>query len=351
MATSVFEKKMIERIEEKITGVTPGLQLQVYQSGRKICDIAVGETFPYYDLASLTKIIFTATAMILAFEEKKWNLQTKVCEHLKWYPHKDTKIVDLLNHSSGLVWWTPFYKKIQVQDSSLHKWSEAARVIRELPLEKTDTSVYSDVGFILLGMILESLYDKPLVEVWKMIRGEFFQRSDFNFHPDNAPVHAARMYAPTERCDWRAKLLQGEVHDDNTWAFGGVSSHAGLFGSVDDVSWYGLFLRSQIKGVSKTRIKTKTMKLFTERSRPAGKGDWALGFMMPTPGNSSSGNYFSSQSIGHTGFTGTSIWYDPVQDILVSLLSNRTLLGRENKEFAQLRPLIHNWVMESIKRN
>src|SRR5262249_6059003 len=99
-------------------------------------------------------------------------------------------------------------------------------------------------------------------------------------------------YAPTERCPWRGRLVQGEVHDENAWALGGLSSHAGLFGSIDDVSWYGLFLRSQLMGISKTFLKSRTVKVFTNRARSLGKGDWALGFMMPTPGSSSCGDYF-----------------------------------------------------------
>jgi CubicO group peptidase (beta-lactamase class C family) len=140
------------------------------------------------------------------------------------------------------------------------------------------------------------------------------------------------------------------VHDDNAWAFGGLSTHAGLFGSIDDLGWFALFMRSELKGYAKTSVKPKTAQFFASRSLPPGKGDWALGYMMPTPGNSSAGNYFSPFSIGHTGFTGTSLWYDPQADLSIAILSNRVFYGRENKEFATLRPQIHNWIIEGMKR-
>jgi CubicO group peptidase (beta-lactamase class C family) len=194
---------------------------------------------------------------------------------------------------------------------------------------------------------MESL---PLIEIWSRIKEEFYPRTSLEVHDSNLPKAPVRLYAPTERCEWRSKLIQGEVHDDNTWAFGGVSSHAGLFGSIDDLGWYALLLRSQIKGISKTSIKQKTAQLFAQRSRPVGRGDWALGYMMPSPGASSSGSYFSPYSIGHLGFTGTSIWYDPVADVSIGMVSNRVFYGRDKNEFAALRPKIHDLIIEGMKK-
>jgi CubicO group peptidase (beta-lactamase class C family) len=351
MSSSAFEKKLMSQLKDIIAPATPGLQIQVHSAGKKVCDLSVGQTYPYYDLASLTKIIFTVQAMIQSFELGKWNLESRVSDFCPWFPHTQVLIKDCLNHSSGLVWWMPLYQNLDLLSSRLNRWTEGAKVLRSLSLEKKGPSVYSDVGFILLGHVLESMHSLPLTEIWQKIKADFYPGTTFDFHEDNQPKHAAKLYAPTERCTWRKKIIQGEVHDDNTWALGGVSSHSGLFGSIDDVGWFGIFLRSQLKGVSKTLIKQKTAKLFASRARPAGQGDWALGYMMVSKGASSSGKYFSSESIGHLGFTGTSIWYDPVQDLSVAIVSNRVFLGRENKEFANLRPLIHNWIVEGLKRS
>lgn len=348
--SSTFEKKLLQNIEQALPGASPGLQVQAFLTGKKVCDIAAGTTYPYYDLASLTKIIFTVQAMLKAFDEEKWNLNSYVKDFVGWFPHTEVKVTQLLNHSSGLPWWIPFYQQIDLKQPTLNRWMDTAKIIRELPLTPNRQSVYSDVGFVLLGHVLESIYQKPLHEVWLGVKEQFYSRLTLDFHPDHKPVYAKEFYAPTERCNWRNKVIQGEVHDDNAWAMGGVAPHAGLFGSIDDVSWYGLLLRSQVTGFSKNIIRLKTAKLFANRARPIEGGDWALGYMMPTPNNSSSGKYFSPMSIGHTGFTGTSLWYDPAQDLLVVILSNRVLFGRDRKEFQQLRPQIHNWIIEGLRR-
>lgn len=351
MRFSQFEEKLAKKIAEKLPGAAPGVQVQVHQQGRKICDVSVGDTFAYYDLASLTKAIFTATAMMKAFDEGKWQLTTKVCDLLPWFPHSEVLLVNCLTHTTGLPWWSDFYKHIDLNQSVPDRWKQLGQMIREIPREKPEKALYSDVGFMLLGFCLEQIEQAPLQEIWKRLKESFYPRlATLEFHPDNKVPHALKLYAPTERCPWRGRLIQGEVHDENAWALGGVATHAGLFGSVDDVSWVGLFLRSQLLGISRIQVKLKTAKLFMGRALPLGKGDWALGYMMPTPGSSSSGDYFSPYSIGHTGFTGTSMWFDPSSDLLIVILSNRVFLGRDLKEFLKLRPQIHNWVIEGLRR-
>lgn len=350
MSFTSFEKNLVQKIQERLAPAAPGVQIQVHQAGRKISDLSIGETYPYYDLASLTKIIFTTQAMMKAFDEELWNLKTRVKDFLPWFQDEHTLVTQLLNHSSGLPWWFPFFEKVEMTTSSINKWTSGARLIRDMETKEDGTSVYSDVGFIVLGHLLESIYDRPLKMIWETLKDQFYPRSTLNFHPDNKPKNKIQFYAPTERSEWRSKLIQGEVHDDNTWAFGGVSSHAGLFGSIDDLGWFSIMIRNHLKGHSKTEVRQKTAKLFASRSLAEGKGDWALGYMMPTPGNSSSGAHFSKFSIGHTGFTGTSFWYDPIQDLSIAILSNRVFLGRDNKEFALLRPQIHNWIVEGLRK-
>jgi CubicO group peptidase (beta-lactamase class C family) len=179
----------------------------------------------------------------------------------------------------------------------------------------------------------------------------FFHGTTLDFHLDNKPLFKKEHYAPTEECPWRHRLLQGEVHDENTWSLGGVSSHAGLFGTIEDLGWYVLHIRSQMMGIARYEIRQKTALLFSKRGVDEGKGDWALGFMMPTPGSSSCGQYFDLSSIGHTGFTGTSVWYDPKIDLAVCILSNRLVYGRENTKFKDLRPKIHNWLVEGLRKS
>jgi CubicO group peptidase (beta-lactamase class C family) len=351
MKLTVFEQNLTQKIKEAIVDVTPGLYIRAYQNGRLMCDISVGDVYPYYDLASLTKIIFTVQMMMKFFDEGKWNLQTKVQDVLSSFPHENILIKDLLTHTSGLMWWKPFYKEINLMQAPQQKLEQLFQLACAVPLEETDRAVYSDLNFIVLGRLLQTFANKELYEVWTDCKNLFYENSNFDFHLGQQPQHETKLYAPTEECSWRKKLIQGEVHDENTWAVGGVSAQAGLFGSVDDLANYMLLLRSQIHGIARYSIKQKTAKLFAQRAIPVETGDWALGYMLPTEGVASCGPYFSLDSIGHLGFTGTSVWYDMKNDLLVGILSNRTLYGRDLDGFKKLRPQLHNWIFEGIKRN
>jgi len=348
---SVLEKTLVDQLKNRIIDTTPGVMVRAYQGGRMVCDVSVGTTYAYYDLASMTKVIFTVQAMMVAFEQGRWNLDSRVQEHLSWFPHAGVRVQDLLTHSSGLVWWLPFYKEMDESMSFEQRRQKLRETIAGLQISDAPNSVYSDVGFLLLGFLIEEYYQDSLLNVWEGLKAKFYGGTTLEFHDKNQPKHRSSLYAPTEECPWRKKLLVGEVHDENCWALGGVSTHAGLFGSLDDASWALLNIRSQLLGVARYSVKQKTAKLFASRARPQGMGDWALGFMMPTPGTASCGSHFSLNSIGHTGFTGTSMWYDPKADFGVVILSNRVLYGRENKNFAKLRPEIHNWIVEGFRKS
>ena len=313
-----------------------------------VCDVRVGDTRSIYDLASLTKIVFTQQAMMQAFEQGLWNLASTVGDTLADFSHPDIRITELMTHTSGITWWMPFYETV---DPSLdwqqrRQWLYAQ--LQAAPCVRTGKAVYSDLGYMLLGFLLEVWSRNNLLEVWQDLKASTYPHTRLAFHLDNLPPHPVEQYAPTELCPWRLKRLQGEVHDDNAWSLGGVSTHAGLFGSIDDLAGYGLVLRAQLLGGAGARVRQATAQLFAQRALAPEVGDWALGFMLPAAQGASCGRYFSPQSIGHTGFTGTSLWYDPTRDLLVSLLSNRVFGGRENKAFLALRPQIHDWVVESL---
>ncbi len=351
MKLGVLEKKLFDQIQPRIRDVTPGVLVRAYQGGKLVVDLAVGETWAYYDLASLTKVIFTVEAMMLAFERGQWSRETRVCDILPWYPHSQIKVADLLTHSSGLPWWKPLYQDLDLSQSVEGRREQLKKLLQEIPVEETNQSIYSDVGFLLVGFVLEELYQKSLIKIWDEVKELFYDGTTLDFHSGHQPKQNKNLYAPTEECPWRKRLLQGEVHDENAWALGGVSTHAGLFGSIDDAGWALLNFRSQYFGIGRSPIKMRTAKLFAHRARPEGHGDWALGFMMPTPGGASCGVYFSLDSIGHTGFTGSSLWFDPKADLAVAVLSNRVLYGRENQTFKHLRPEIHNWIVEGLRRS
>lgn len=349
MKYSSQETKLIEKISQAIPDVTPGVSVRAYHLGRLVCDIHVGNTYPYYDLSSLTKVIFTQQAIMEAFDSGLWNLETKVKDILPDFQH-DILIKELLTHTSGLEWWLPLYKEIQLDLTWQEKRSWIYKQINQSKLNKTDKAIYSDIGIITLGFVLEQLYEKDIYQIWLDLKAKHYPSTVLNFHMENKPKLPRDQFAPTEDCPWRKRIMRGEVHDENTWSFGGISTHAGLFGSIEDVSAFGLNVRSQIQGIARYSVRQKTAQLFATRAIPTEVGDWSLGFMMPSAGIASCGPHFSILSIGHTGFTGTSFWYDPRSDLLVLILSNRVHYGRDNREFLKLRPQIHSWIYESLKR-
>ncbi len=357
---TTYEKRLLATIGSSWVEATPGLVLQVFVSGKKRADLQIGKVYDYYDWASLTKIIFTVTATMLAVDRKVLSLNSRVSDFIEWFSDpslKEIRIKNVLSHSAGLNWWSPFYQSLNLKESRLQRWRILESLLKNLVLdearsgEKSDKSVYSDLDFFVIGLVLEKIYEKGFNEMFDEINDGFGAKtlSKTHFHVDNKPVYRRTLYAPTENCEIRGRVLQGEVHDENTWALGGVAPHAGLFGPIEDLSRWGLLLRAALRGKKMRGFATpETVLKFARRAIPKARGDWAHGFMLPTYGSASAGKYFSPQSIGHTGFTGTSLWYDPKRDLLVTVLSNRVHPTRLNQGFVKLRPQLHNWVVESL---
>ena len=339
---------LARQIEAAIVDVTPGVQLRAHAGGALVCDLQVGQTARFYDFASLTKVVFTQQALMHAFDRGLWHAGTTVGDVLPDFSRPGIRLTELLTHTSGLEWWMPFYETIDRSLSWRARRQWLYRQLQVAPCQPTGRAVYTDLGFMLLGFVLEALHERDLLAVWQELRAETYPGSTLAMHEDNRPVHDVSQYAPTELCPWRGKRLQGEVHDDNTWSFGGISTHAGVFGSIDDLSGFGLQLRAQLRGEPGARVRAATTRWFAERALPREAGDWARGFTMPALQGASCGRHFSERSIGHTGFTGTSLWYDPERDLLVSILSNRVFGGRENKAYLTLRPQMHDWLVELL---
>jgi CubicO group peptidase (beta-lactamase class C family) len=160
-----------------------------------------------------------------------------------------------------------------------------------------------------------------------------------------APV--TDMIAPTAECPWRERILCGEVHDDNAWAMGGVAGHAGLFSTARDVHAFATEMIDCYHGRGGL-VSQDTVRKFWTLDNSIEGSSWALGWDTPSPEHSSSGRYFSRNSVGHLGFTGCSLWIDPDRELDVVLLSNRVHPNPENNLIREFRPLIHDLVMETL---
>lgn len=333
-----------------LLAATPGFHLQVHLQGKKIIDLPWGEAYPIYDLASLTKLIFTASQYMKLVDTKKVSLDDSVSGWWPKFPHKKIFLHELMSHTAGLPWWEPFYKTLRGPRLATTRWAQLEKKLLKVKRGRVKKAVYSDLDLFVLGAVACRVTEKTLAQQWQALKqNPIFQALHFNIEDNLA--QRVDVYAPTEKCLWRKRTMQGEVHDENAWALGGIAPHAGLFGRAADVSTWGLALRESWLGERASLASQETTQLFTNRAISKKIGDWGYLFMKPTKGKASCGKYFSLDSFGHTGFTGTSLWYDPKQDLLVVLLSNRVHPTRDNGTFLQVRPLIHDWVVEAIQEN
>jgi len=356
-----------------------------------------------YDVASLTKPIVTTTAAMMLFERGQLDLDAPVARYLPEFAAANAGDPDaawrarvtvrmLLRHDSGLPAHREFFKdvrevtpgaKAQKKSTTLieglkphastsrlrrkpfaadaaRRYGEpslqtgdatptinpiVARVMAEPLVREPATQIeYSDLGFILLGEIIERLTGESLDE---FARKNIFVPLGMNLSMFNPPRNLRARIAPTQNdTTYRIRLLHGEVDDENAWAMGGVAGHAGLFSTAGDIA---IFAQMMLNGgiyAHRRLLARATIAQFTKR-HDLGDSAYALGWDVPTE-PSSSGVYFSPESYGHLGSTGTSLWIDPERKAFVILLTNRVHPTRANEKIKQVRPVLHDAVMKAL---
>ena len=298
-----------------------------------------------FDLASLTKVIVTTTLAMRRVDDGRLSLDDTIASRIsEWRGHdRETVTVrDLLAHASGLTAWLPLFRDQVGRREYQH-------AIATLPLEYAPRtqSIYSDLGFMILGFILEDVGGRSFGDQGTALITEL-GIEQLTFHP---PGSWRDRTAPTEVDPWRGRQLIGEVHDENCWALGGAAGHAGLFGSVVAVGKFAQRVLREVTSQSSPDAlrlaSTATLRQFLTKTSVPGSSR-ALGWdtMLPT---SSCGSRMSPQAFGHTGFTGTSLWIDPVHNVYVVLLTNRVHPTRSNQAIRPIRARLHDEIMESLE--
>ncbi|CAN5562556.1 serine hydrolase domain-containing protein [soil metagenome] len=314
-----------------------------------------------FDLASVTKVVATTSAIMKLYDERKLDLNDRVSAYIPEFTSNGKDVITITNlllHNSGLKAFIPFYK---YYDSR----SDVLNAIYAVNLEyKTGSKfLYSDLNAILLGEIVERISGKSLDQYCKdeifiplQMRNTFFN-----------PSAESRQWAlPTENDTyWRNRLLQGEVHDESAALMGGVAGNAGLFSNAIDLykfmksfgtddnklgaSLISIFVKNN--NIASSEIKT----LFTTKySGVSYMNTRALGWDTkpePTSYRAPCGEMFSENSFGHTGFTGTSIWCDKDKGLIVIFLTNRIYPSRDNNGIRDVRPEIHNLAVKLLTEN
>lgn len=337
--------------------VFPGASLAVTHNGSLIASHAFGQ-FTYditspavqpntvFDLASLTKVLATTPAAMILYERGLLPLDAPMADLLpeftaiapadKLEQRRAITIRMLLAHSSGLPAYVKLFETTNTRDKLLR--AACATPLVATPGSKAE---YSDIGFILLGEILARLANEPL-DVFAG-RGVFapLGMKHTRFNP---PAELRSDIPPTEEDrTFRQRIIQGEVNDENASVMEGVSGHAGLFAPATDVS---LFAECMLRG-GPPIIRPDTVELFTRRETSPEGTSRTLGWDTPSK-PSTSGQYFSSHSFGHLGFTGTSLWIDPERRLSVTLLTNRIWPDRSCRTIREVWPLLHDAIVEAL---
>jgi serine-type D-Ala-D-Ala carboxypeptidase len=343
-------------------GAAPGAVLAIaYPGGRYIHatgQIGADEPEPtsgatIYDLASVTKVVGLTTALMFAVQDGLVQLDAPVARYVPAFAGSSKEGVTvrmLLTHSSGLPGWRPLFREISNRDA-------AFALADSTPLEAPPGTreAYSDLGAIVLTQVVEAAYHERLDS---LLERRLFQPLGMTSTRYLPPREWRDRIAPTELDPWRGRVLRGEVHDENAAIMAGVSGHAGLFASANDLLIFAEWILQQEDGrtvgasdhsstsVSRT-LRPSVLHEFTARQNLVPGSTRALGWDTPSPG-SSSGGLLSPSSFGHTGFTGTSLWIDPERGVAIVLLSNRVNPTRDNPRWAPIRGRIADLVMTTL---
>lgn len=305
-----------------------------------------------FDVSSISKVISTA-ALTGALIDRRWlTWDTPVAAFFPGIKHlEDIKIWHLLSHSAGYVAWKPYWEEVKTACGS--------RAVYEVPVEQRQAimrklvlatvpdvrpgvkSLYSDLSSFLLGFCLEEILQESLdraVEksIWAEMGMEHTHYHRVTRHPlkDHNPDIAA-----TEDSAWRGGLLQGQVHDDNCWAMGGYSGNAGAFSTVGDLFKF-------VRAFFQKFFNLDTVAKFSSLVKLETPTDRTFGWDTPAPQGSMVGRFFSPHTIGHWGYTGTSLWIDLEREVAIALLTNRVHPTRENEKIREFRPKFHDAIWE-----
>lgn len=369
-------------------GYFPAASILVSKNGKVVYenDFGAAREGTCFDIASLTKPFSTATLAMMLVSDGLLKLQDTVYQWLagaRQPAHKLITLRHLLNHTSGLPWWHPYYRELPM---SLIGTDAGKQMIfencyaEELAAETGTKTIYSDIGYMMLGKMIEEAGSSTLDELFakkiakplglsdtffvKIKTGSFQEKGRSPAGKDqHVPVskrfserkplekNEHRRFAPTEDCPWRDRVISGEVHDQNTYALGGVSGQAGLFSTTHDLEIFSKNIVDCYYGKSDW-ISPEVVREFLGKctKKPAGD-EFALGWMRPSKSRSSSGHHFSPNTVGHLGFTGCSLWIDLDEDFRVILLTNRIHPSTTNEKIKTFRPYIHDLIYDELLRS
>lgn len=319
-----------------------------------------------FDIASLTKVLVTTTLMMQLVDRGQVDVDSglsRIFQTFSTLGKERMKVRHLLAHCSGYPATLPFYKQIIKADRGERTGIMASRGALEMVYNEIfrtrlehapgTATMYSDLGFMLLGAAVEMLSGGAHLDrvakrdILLPLGLQSTGYIDLSQIRRRGLEQVSDVIAPTAYCPWRNRILCGEVHDDNAWAMGGIAGHSGVFSTALDLHTFTSEMIRCWHGQG-TLVSQQVVRRFWTIDGTVPASSWALGWDTPSKVGSSAGKYFSPHSVGHLGFTGCSIWVDPERNLDVILLSNRIHPRTDNNGIREFRPLIHDLVMEVL---
>jgi len=337
---SVFPGGVVGVMKDGVLVWSEGYGYHDYEKTRSV------ESDDIYDLASLTKVIVTTTSIMKLVDEGRIDVNDPVHKYIPEFDtdeKRDITIEQLLIHTSGLPAFQVYVDELKTRD-------EIIEAVRNEPLinRPGEEYVYSDLGFILLAEIVEEVSG---MRIDRFVRSRLFYPMGMKttvYNPKNAGRWISNRIPPTEiDSTYRDGIVQAEAHDERAWFMDGVAGHAGLFSSAADIAKYSYMLMNDGNYGGRKYLSQETIQTFTSKRSPINQR--AYGFDRKGEGFSTAGELTGPNSFGHTGFTGTSLWIDPDEEIAIILLTNRTFPNRSyGSTISRIRAKIADTVMEAI---
>jgi len=334
----------------------PAASLAVTHRGKLIALKSIGHftyepnspqvtTGSIFDLASVSKVVATTSMAMILYERGLLDLEAPIAAIIPEFGDaSDSRKAEvtvrmLLTHSSGLPAYEKLFLRVKNREGLL-----AAAFTAPLTADPGTRAEYSDIGFIILGAALERIADEPLD---RFCQREVFGPLGMGRTTFNPPATWQASIVPTaDDRAFRRRVIQGEVQDENASVLGGVAGHAGVFSTAQDIA---IFAHAMLNGGAPMVRREALAQFIRRESSPAGTSR-ALGWDTPST-SSQSGEYFSSYSFGHLGYTGTSLWIDPERQLSVTFLTNRTWPDCKNEAIKQVRPLVHDAIIEALEKS
>ncbi len=356
-ATTFISYRLPDGTIENVTAcggllVAPAIAASASDRNRLVVDDTI------YDLASLTKPLF-ATVCLRLVERGALSLDLRaeqLVPDVRGTAGGAATLEQLLTHRSGMAAWGGLYLDVphELGSSAARRWifTEAARRAEEGTRNK-GASIYSDLGYIVAAEIVSRATGRDLSthlikEIVEPLGLEPLDLAYASALPPDKHRELVKRVAPTERDEWRGRMVRGEVHDENCAALGGVSGHAGVFGTAKGMGLFGRAILDAANGRVKTGTPLLSEATLKSALAPRDGGTHRLGWDGKSPTDSSAGRRMSASTFGHLGFTGTSIWCDPVADVVIVLLSNRVCPSRANEKIKGFRPAFQDAIMAAI---